>query len=135
MTDSSKYYVFYDGDCGMCNYWVQWILKNDDRKQFLFSALQSEFGQKFLKERNLENQQLNTLYLWKPNAFYEMKSRAVFKIAKILGGKYTVLGYLNFLPRLVTDFCYDRVAANRKGFSVQHCALPTAEEKGRFIEK
>ena len=135
MTDSSKYYVFYDGDCGLCNYWVQWILKNDHRKQFLFSALQSEFGQKFLKERNLENQQLNTLYLWKLKAFYETKSRAVFKIAKILGGKYAVFGYLNLLPRPVTDFCYDRVAANRKGFSVQHCALPTAEEKGRFIEK
>ena len=135
MTDSSKYYVFYDGDCGLCNYWVQWILKNDHQKQFLFSALQSEFGQKFLKERNLENQQLTTLYLWKPKAFYETKSRAVFKIAKILGGKYAVFGYLNLLPRPVTDFCYDRVAANRKGFSVQHCALPTAEEQGRFIEK
>ena len=135
MTDSSKYYVFYDGDCGLCNYWVQWILKNDHRKQFLFSALQSEFGQKFLKERNLENQQLNTLYLWKPKAFYETISRAVFKIAKILGGKYAVFGYLNLLPRPVTDFCYDRVAANRKGFLVQHCALPTAEEQGRFIEK
>ena len=135
MTDSSKYYVFYDGDCGLCNYWVQWILKNDHRKQFLFSALQSEFGQKFLKERNLENQQLNTLYLWKPKAFYETKSRAVFKIAKILGGKYAVFGYLNLLPRPVTDFFYDRIAANRKGFLVQHCALPTAEEQGRFIEK
>ena len=133
--DTSKYYVFYDGDCGLCNYWVQWILKNDHQKQFLFSALQSEFGQKFLKERNLENQQLTTLYLWKPKAFYETKSRAVFKIAKILGGKYAVFGYLNLLPRPVTDFCYDRVAANRKGFSVQHCALPTAEEQGRFIEK
>ena len=54
MTDSSKYYVFYDGDCGLCNYWVQWILKNDHQKQFLFSALQSEFSQKFLKDNGFE---------------------------------------------------------------------------------
>lgn len=135
MTDSSKYYVFYDGDCGLCNFWVQWILKNDRRKQFLFSALQSDFGQKFLKERNLENRNLNTLYIWKPNLYYKTKSHAVFSIAKILGGKYSVLGYFNVFPKFITDFVYDRIAANRQRFSFQQCALPTDEEKSRFIEK
>ena len=27
--DSNKYYVFYDGECGFCNFWVHWILKKD----------------------------------------------------------------------------------------------------------
>ena len=135
MTDASKYYVFYDGDCGMCNYWVQWILKKDRRKQFLFSALQSEFGQQFLKERNLETKLLNTLYLWKPNSFYDTKSRAVFHIAKILGGKYSVLGYFSIFPEVLTDFVYDQIAANRQRFSVKQCHLPTEEEKARFIDR
>lgn len=95
----SKYYVFYDGDCGFCNYWVSWILKNDHKNQFLFSALQSDFGQKFLKERGLERKQFNTLYLWKPGEFYLIKSEAVSQIAKILGGKYALLSYLNIFPR------------------------------------
>ncbi|WP_332020904.1 thiol-disulfide oxidoreductase DCC family protein [Kaistella sp.] len=133
MTDSSKYYVFYDGDCGMCNYWVQWILKNDHRKQFLFSALQSEFGQKFLNERNLENQQLNTLYLWKPNAFYETKSHAVFKIAKILGGKFKILSYLRVLPSTLTDFLYETVAKHRHKIATQKCFLPSPEERRQFL--
>lgn len=135
MTDPTKYYVFYDGECGMCNYWVQWILKNDRNKQFLFSALQSEFGQRFLKERNLDHKQFDTLFLWKPNSFYDTQSHAVFHIAKILGGKYRIFGYLNLLPRRLTDFVYDAVAANRQRFSTNQCALPTEEEKSRFIEK
>jgi len=134
MTDPVKYYVFYDGDCGMCNFWVQWILKKDGRKLFLFSALQSEFGQKFLKERNLENRNFNTLYLWKPNSFYNTKSHAVFSIAKILGGKYSVFGYFNVFPKIITDFVYDRIAANRHRISERQCVLPTEEEKSRFIE-
>ena len=134
MTDSSKYYVFFDGDCGICNYWVQWILKNDHRKQFLFSALQSDFGQKFLKERNLENRNFDTLYLWKPKSFYQTKSHAAFSIAKILGGKYSVFGYFNVFPKIITDFVYDRIAANRQRISGSQCVLPTDVQKSRFIE-
>ena len=82
--DTTKYYVFYDGDCGFCNYWVQWILKNDRKDHFRFAALQSDFGQKFLKERRLESNEFNTIYLWKPNEFYLLKSQAIVKIARIL---------------------------------------------------
>lgn len=133
MTDSSKYYVFYDGDCGLCNFWVQWILKNDRRKQFLFSALQSDFGQKFLKERNLENRNLNTLYIWKPNLYYKTKSHAAFEIAKILGGKYKLFSNLSMLPSSLTDFFYDIVAKHRQNIAKQKCFLPSLEERKQFV--
>jgi hypothetical protein len=29
-----KILYFYDGDCGFCNFWVQWILKNDKKDNF-----------------------------------------------------------------------------------------------------
>ena len=64
-----KFIVFYDGECGFCNHWVQWILEKDTKDKFLFSSLQSEFGQKFLNDRNLPNEIFDTLYLWKPQNF------------------------------------------------------------------
>ena len=131
--DYSKYYVFYDGDCGFCNYWVQWILKNDKKDQFLFTALQSDFGQKFLKERGLENKNFNTLYLWKPQEFYLLKSQAVTKIAKILGGKYAFLSYLNIFPKMISDKVYDEIAKRRLKLAAQNCLLPTPEERKKFI--
>ena len=132
-TDATKYYVFYDGECGFCNFWVHWILKRDDKDQFLFAALQGEFGQKFLRERNLELTDLDTLYLWKPDEYYLRKSHAVFKISEVLGGVYQFISVLRFLPTAITDFLYDRVAENRKKLATQACEIPTPEERKKFI--
>lgn len=132
-TDTSKYYVFYDGDCGFCNFWVQWILKNDLKDQFMFAALQSDFGQEFLRERGLETKQLSTLYLWKPQSFYLKKSEAALKIASILGGKYAFIGYLNFVPKSISDFVYDKVAENRKKLATNTCFLPNEKERTKFV--
>jgi len=134
MTDSSKYYVFYDGDCGFCNHWVQWILENDKKDQFLFSSLQSDFGQQFLNERGLENKTFSTLYLWKPGSFYMMKSQAALAIARIIGGRYGLIGHLNFIPKFITDFGYDIVAKNRQKLAAGKCFLPNPEQRKKFIE-
>lgn len=133
MIDTTKYYVFYDGDCGFCNFWVQWILKNDHKDQFMFASLQSEFGQKFLKERDLENNVFSTLYLWKPQSFYVTKSEAALRIAKVLGGKYALIGYLNFFPTSINNLFYDKVAANRQKLANNACFLPNEKERKKFV--
>ena len=131
--DPTKYYVFYDGECGFCNFWVHWILKRDNKDQFLFAALQREFGQKILGDRNLELKDLDTLYLWKPDEYYLRKSHAVFKISEILGGVYQFISLLRFLPTFITDFFYDQIAENRKSLATQACEIPTPEERKKFI--
>jgi predicted DCC family thiol-disulfide oxidoreductase YuxK len=131
--DLTKYYVFYDGECGFCNFWVHWILKKDVKNNFLFASLQSEFGQNFLKERNLELKNLDTLYLWKPEKYYVQKSHAVFKITEIIGGSYGLISYFRHLPIALTDFFYDQVAENRKKLASQACKIPTPEERKKFI--
>ena len=128
-----KHYVFYDGDCGFCNFWVQWILKRDLKDQFLFAALQSDFGQKFLKERNLEYLDFATLFLWKPNAYYYVKSEAVFKILKILGGKYALWAKVDFLPRSLSDEFYHIISKYRKTLNFKICELPTKIETKKII--
>ncbi len=132
--DQTKYYVFYDGDCGFCNHWVQWILENDHQEKFMFAALQSEFGQNFLRERNLQTTDFDTVYLWKPGGFYYTKSQAVFAIAKVLGGKYRLLSYLKFLPESMSNFFYDKISKNRQKLASQKCFLPTPVERKRFVE-
>ena len=131
--NTNKYYVFYDGECGFCNFWVHWILKKDVKDQFLFASLQSEFGQQFLSERNLELTNLDTLYLWKPEKLYLQKSQAVFKISEAIGGFYQLLSYFTYLPTSFTDFFYDRVAANRKKLAAGACEIPTPEERKKFV--
>ncbi|WP_228376753.1 thiol-disulfide oxidoreductase DCC family protein [Chryseobacterium formosense] len=62
--------VFFDGYCGVCNFWVQWILERDKKDRFLFASLQSEAGQRFLTKKKLSTTQFNTLYLLKPDTKY-----------------------------------------------------------------
>ncbi|MDQ0595085.1 putative DCC family thiol-disulfide oxidoreductase YuxK [Chryseobacterium ginsenosidimutans] len=136
MEEKFKYknIVFFDGDCGFCNFWVQWILERDKKDKFLFSSLQSDFGQKFLSERGLETKQFNTLYLLKSDGKYLMKSQAVLEIANLLGGIYSFLkiGYL--LPRSLSDKIYDMVSRNRKKISAQKCFLPDQHQRKKIIE-
>ncbi len=129
-----KHIVFFDGDCGVCNFWVQWILERDRKDQFMFASLQSDFGQKFLSERGLETKVFNTLYLWKPGKYYLTKSRAVLKIADILGGIYKLSAVGKIFPSFLSDKAYDLVSRNRMKLANQKCFLPDAHQKKKFIE-
>ncbi|MCE3076790.1 thiol-disulfide oxidoreductase DCC family protein [Chryseobacterium gwangjuense] len=130
-----KHIVFFDGECGVCNFWVQWILEKDKKDEFMFASLQSDFGQKFLTERGLETQQFNTLYLWKPQQYYLIKSKAVLKITAILGGFYKLLSLLGkIFPTFFGNRIYDLISRNRMKLASQKCFLPDAHQKKKFIE-
>jgi len=130
-----KFIVFYDGECGFCNHWVQWILERDKNDKFLFSSLQSEFGQKFLNERNLPNQVFDTLYLWKPESFYLSKYQAILRIASELGGVYSIVKIGKILPDFIGNQFYNLVSRNRKKLAENQCFLPNAAQRKKFIEK
>lgn len=131
---NNKHIVFFDGECGVCNFWVQWILERDKNDQFMFASLQSEFGQKFLSERDLETKQFNTLYLWKSKSYYLTKSQAVLKIADLLGGVYKLAAIGKIFPSFFRDKIYDKISENRMKMSNQKCYLPTPQQRKKFIE-
>jgi predicted DCC family thiol-disulfide oxidoreductase YuxK len=130
----NKHVVFFDGECGVCNFWVQWILERDKNDQFMFASLQSDFGQSFLSERGLETKVFNTMYLWKPNQYYLIKSRAVLQIANLLGGIYKLAGIGKILPSSLSDKVYDVISKNRMKLANQKCYLPTPHQRRKFIE-
>ncbi|MEE6127886.1 DCC1-like thiol-disulfide oxidoreductase family protein [Chryseobacterium arthrosphaerae] len=129
-----KHIVFFDGDCGVCNFWFQWILERDRKDQFMFASLQSEFGQQFLSERGLNTQEFNTMYLWKPGRYYLIKSQAVLAIANILGGIYKLSAVGKILPSFIRDKAYDMISRNRMKLANQKCYLPDQHQKKKFIQ-
>lgn len=130
----NKHIVFFDGDCGACNFWVQWILERDKSDQFMFASLQSDFGQKFLSERGLDTKVFNTMYVWKPDQYYLEKSQAILKIANLLGGVYKLSAIGKIIPRFLSDKMYDTVSENRMKLANQKCYLPTPHQRTKFIE-
>ena len=56
--------VFYDGDCGLCNRSVAFVLKHEKSPVIHFAAIQSEFTIEIFKKNNWETPDLSTVYFY-----------------------------------------------------------------------
>ncbi len=63
--------IFFDGNCNLCNGFVQFVLKNETEPTFLFCSLQSNFATHFFKENNFDIFEL-TDYSNKPDNLTQM---------------------------------------------------------------
>ena len=66
----SKKIILFDGVCNLCNTSVQFIIERDKNNTFLFASLQSDFGQNFLKENNLNQINFDSIILIDKDKIY-----------------------------------------------------------------
>lgn len=132
--NSGHYIVLFDGVCNLCNKSVQFILKRDKKKQFLFASLQGKFGQEVLKKHNFSTESLNTLILIEGDKVF-IRSTGVLRMMKHLGGRWSLLYGFIIFPAIIRDAVYNWVSKNRyKWFGKrEECMIPTAELKERFL--
>lgn len=133
MPASDKIIIF-DGVCVFCNFWVDFIIKRDKNKIFRFAQLQSFAGKKLLEKFAKETGDADSIFLIEDKRCF-IKSAAVLRIAKNLGGIWQVLYVLRFIPPFLRDLVYDFAANNRyKLFGrLHHCRVPARDEKERFL--
>lgn len=126
--------LLFDGVCNLCNSSVQFIIRHDPEKKFLFASLQSDKGQEILKELGLNNKEFNSLILIENGKAY-MRSTGALKIARHLSGLWKFLYIFIIIPSFIRDFLYNFVAHNRYRFfgKKDHCMIPTPELKARFL--
>ncbi|WP_303849809.1 thiol-disulfide oxidoreductase DCC family protein [Apibacter mensalis] len=129
------YIVLFDGVCNLCNSTVQFIIKRDTHNQFKFSSLQSEYGQNFLKERNLDSSDFKSIILYEPEVAYYTKSTAALKIAQNLGFPYSLLSVFLLIPSFIRDWIYSLISKYRYHLfgKKDSCMVPTPENKRKFI--
>lgn len=131
----TKKIILFDGICNLCNQSVQFVIEHDKNKQFLFASLQSNYGQKVLKENNFNSTDFDSMVYIEDNKIYT-ESSAPLKIAKYLDAKVSWLSIFLAVPKPLRNFIYRFIAKNRyKWFGKQEsCWLPTPELKARFLE-
>ncbi len=125
--------VLFDGVCNFCNGAVNFIIRNDPDKKFKFAALQSEAGQE-LRSRFAIGDDIDSIILVENGKAY-LHSTAGLRVAKTLGGIWS-LGYVFIVvPAFIRDWAYRLFARNRyKLFGRQDaCMLPTPEVRERFL--
>ena len=126
--------ILFDGVCNLCNGSVQFILKRDKEKRFLFASLQSAYGQKLLKQFNLPPNNFNSFILYQDGNLFTKSTGALMMFSQLKGWKWTRI--FKVVPRFIRDAVYGLIANNRyKWFGKQEaCWLPTPELKSRFLE-
>ncbi len=137
MPDSANPILLYDGVCGLCNRFVQFVLKHDAAAQFYFASLQSDYASRILQQHALDSQDLDTVYVVEaPGTQPKSRSDAVISILRTMGGFWSAIAtVLRVFPKPVRDWGYNLLARNRYRIfgKYESCSLPEKKYQDRFL--
>lgn len=127
-----KNIVIFDGYCNFCSWGVDFLLKRDNKKTFLFAASQAESGKEILAHFTILKVD-SILYLRKGKVLDS--STAVLYILNDLGYPWKIFFAFIIIPSFLRDSLYSLFAKIR--YSIlgkrNECRLPDENERERFI--
>ncbi|MCF6182221.1 thiol-disulfide oxidoreductase DCC family protein [Lutibacter sp.] len=131
----NKTIILFDGVCNLCNSSINFIIKHDTKKQFLFASLQSDATKDLLLQFGIKNSPIDSIILVKNNKIYK-KSTAILKISKHLNYGLKFCYVFIIIPKYWRDLAYDFIAKRRyKWFGKREsCMKPSLELKSRFLD-
>jgi predicted DCC family thiol-disulfide oxidoreductase YuxK len=134
MNPTSEPIILYDGVCGFCDRFVQFVVKRDSSAKIKFAALQSEFAKQLLRKFDLPEEAISFVVLIEDDKNY-IKSAAVLRTLKYLDGGWKFFTFLRVIPPPLSDLVYDFIARHRyKWFGkYEQCIIPAAETRSRFL--
>ncbi len=106
--------VYYDGECGLCQRTVRFLLAEDREQRLRFAPLQ---GETFAREvpGELRANLPDSIVVQTADGRVLTRSSAVLHVLQGLGGLWRVLAFVSGLvPRAVRDALYDSIARVRK---------------------
>lgn len=127
-----KIVVFYDGWCGVCNYWVNWILRHDTEKRFYFATLESEFAHSFSHHFAYKFPP-ETIVVWQEETGFLLKSDALLFIFLTIKPSSLKVRIFKLVPKFLRDIGYSIFAYFRRYLPMKQCKIPSKEEKKQFM--
>ncbi len=126
--------ILFDGVCNFCNGSVNFIIERDPQAYFKFAPLQSEVGEKLLKENGVDKIETDSVVLIEDGKIYT-RTTAALRIAKRLSGYWSWFYGFTIVPGFIRDVFYKLFAKYRyKMFGRQEaCMLPSPEVRERFL--
>lgn len=134
--------LLYDGVCGLCNRFVQFVLRRDSKALFRFAALQSPLAAGILARHGANPTDLDTVYVVldhnQPEGSLLARSDAVAFVLQQLGGIWRPAALiLRLIPRALRNWSYNLVARHRYRIfgRFNSCPLPTEATRNRFLDQ
>ena len=128
--------ILFDGVCNLCNGAVQFVIKRDNKDQFLFASLQSDEGKEILKEYNLPSNKMNSFFLVENGKVYD-KSTAALRVLKKMNALWRLFYIFIIVPKFIRDGVYNWIAKHRYQWfgRKDECMIPTPELKAKFLNQ
>ena len=111
--------LMYDGECGLCNAAVRFLLRIDRRERLHFAPLQGSAAQGYLFSRGLPTRDFDSMILipdWPPRQEVAPRFRTDAALAALqaIGGAWGMLAaVLRVIPAPLRDFVYRLIARFR----------------------
>ena len=129
-------WVFFDGDCGFCQRWVQLVVKHDhDGRAFRFAPRKGETFRSLVAAERREALPPSILVLTTDGRILS-RSSAVLHILEQLGGGWRLMAVVGrMVPTGIREVAYRFVARVRHGLlptPATACPVVTPELRERF---
>ena len=126
--------ILFDGVCNFCNSSINFIIEHDKKNYFKFAPLQSESGERLKKEFHLDSPNIDSVILIEDNKAFT-HSTAALKVARGLGGIWSLAYIFIIVPKFIRDFFYKLFAKNRYRLfgKKDACMMPTPEIRAKFL--
>lgn len=138
--DARRPVLFYDGECGLCNAVVRFLIREDPDARLSFAPLQSVPAQNYLRAQGLPTEDFDSLVFvpdWNhpEGAEPRLRTGGVCAALDEVGGIWRVVSWLRVLPAALRDPAYKLVAKTRYAlFGEYHPApLPDPAWERRFL--
>jgi predicted DCC family thiol-disulfide oxidoreductase YuxK len=132
--------ILYDGLCGLCNRFNQFVLKRDRKDLFRFAPLQSSFASGVLIRHGAEPRKLDTVYVVvdydQPTERLLSKSHAILFTLQQIGGTWRILSAFRMLPRFILDIWLrlNRPQPLSDIREYETCLVPEERYRQKFID-
>jgi predicted DCC family thiol-disulfide oxidoreductase YuxK len=142
MTDDRIPVLLYDGECGLCNGVVRFMLRRDPRGRLHFAPLQSEPAQAYLKAQGLPLSDFASLVFvpdWSHprKGGYLLRTDGALAAFAELEGAWRHAALLRVIPRFLRDPVYKLIAKVRYAIfgEYKRGPLPDPAWEKRFLAR
>jgi predicted DCC family thiol-disulfide oxidoreductase YuxK len=125
--------IFFDGVCGFCNRFVDFVMWADSSAEIFFSPVQGKTAVEFSLQQNKPPREWKIAYV-DEKGVYE-GADAVLLVLGRLGGIWKLSALFIHLPRSLKDCFYGVISRNRYRIFGKRdtCRVPSPEERERFL--
>jgi predicted DCC family thiol-disulfide oxidoreductase YuxK len=125
--------VLFDGICILCSWWVRFVIERDKSVQLHFVPIQSRYGRGLAKSLGIDPDVPETNAVVIGGYAYFKSDAAIMVFAGL--PRWSWSGVFRFVPRMLRDWAYDRVARNRYRLfgRTESCLVPAPEIAHHFV--